>query len=227
MVSKAHIICGGPACENSKESFGFKLGEGDIVIAADSGYASCLEVGTKPDLLVADFDSLPGGKPKDPVCPVVELPCKKDETDLMVCLKQGLERGYRDFGIRRALGGDMGHSIAAIRCLGWLREQGAKGTVCGCCQAAVIITPQDGPVDLGKVAPGCLVSHPERNLKLGTRVSVFAYGGDAHGVCESGLEWELFDATLLADDHLGVSNVSVSEHPTLSVGEGRLLAIIG
>ena len=227
MTKKAHIVCGGPVCENSKDKFGFETEPDDIVIAADSGYASCLEAGVEPDLLVADFDSLEGGRPDNPVCPVIELPCKKDDTDLAACLKEGLERGYRSFNIRRALGGDTGHSIAAIRCLGWLREQGAYGKVCGCCQSAAIITPQDGLVELGQIAPGCLVSHPQLELPVGTRVSVFAYAGDASGVCEQDMEWELNDATIAADDHFGVSNTVAGAHPAVSVAQGRLLVVIG
>lgn len=226
MTKTAHIVCAGPAGSAGVKDLTFALGKDDFLIAADGGYAACMEAGLIPQLAVGDFDSLPGGKPVQLPCPCVELPCKKDDTDLMVCLQQALQRGYRNVRIHRALGGDLGHTIAAIKCLAWLREQGARGVLFGCGQGAVIAMPEDRELDLSTAAP-VEVLDGMGNLAAETRVSVFAFGGDAHGVAECGLEWELDGATLLASDHLGVSNATKSPRPTVSVGEGRLLVVIG
>lgn len=231
----AHIVCAAPAAENDAFELRFELGEPDILIAADGGYAACIEAGLQPQLLVGDFDSLAGGRPAQLNCPVLELPCKKDDTDLMVCLCQGLQAGYREFRVHRALGGDLGHTAAGIRCLAWLREQGARGVLFGGGQSACIVLPQDGELCLASVAPACYLLANEnedsavaaQRLRLGTRVSVFAFGRDAHGVLERGLEWELDGATLRASDHIGVSNVSVSEQPVVAVADGALLVIVG
>ena len=61
----------------------------------------------------------------------------------------------------------------------------------------------------------------------GMRVSVFAFGGDAHGVCERGLKWELEDADLTQAFPLGVSNEALSTRIQLRVGEGLLLVVLG
>ncbi len=238
----AHIVCAAPAAANDALELRFQLNEDDMLIAADGGYAACLEAGLQPDLLVGDFDSLAGGKPAQIDCPVLELPCKKDDTDLMVCLRRGLQAGYREFCVHRALGGDLGHTAAAVRCLAWLREQGANGMLYGNGQSACIVLPQDGELCLADVAPErCLLAGDGEaatqsadastaaasRLRPGTRVSVFSFGGDAHGVLERGLEWELDGATLRASDHIGVSNESISERPVVAVTHGALLVIVG
>lgn len=216
-----HIACAAPG------GFGnLTLGEGDLLIAADGGYATCLEQGLQPDLLVGDFDSLPGGKPGQPACPCVELPQAKDETDFMVALRAGLERGYRRFACHAILGGDVGHTLGALHSLMWLREQGAWGVLQGGGQAAVLVRPEDGVVSLASLGVP-LQSVRDGVLASGTRVSVFSFGGVARGVTERGLVWELEGAVMQPGDHYGVSNAVACANPTVSVGEGTLLVVVG
>ena len=195
-----------------------QIAEGDLLIAADGGFAKCLEAGLEPNLVIGDFDSFEGALPQDLATPVIELPCAKDDTDLLAAIRIGLERGYRSFALHCALGGDLGHTAAVIRNLAWLREQGCEACAVGAGQLAIIVVPADGLVSLSQWAG---------ELPLGCRVSVFAFGGDAAGVVERGLAWELEDATLTASDSIGVSNEVASDHPAVAVGEGSLLVVIG
>lgn len=192
--------------------------EGDLLIAADGGYAKCVEAGLEPHLVIGDFDSLEGGAPLDANAPLIELPRAKDDTDLLAAVRCGLERGYRVFALHCALGGDLGHSAAAIRVLAWLRTQGCDGCLFGASQMALIVTPQDGEVHLGAWTG---------QLPLGCRVSVFSFGGMATGVVERGLAWELEGATLGPVDSIGVSNEVAGEDPVVAVGEGLLLVVVG
>ncbi|MGN0072979.1 MAG: thiamine diphosphokinase [Coriobacteriales bacterium] len=204
----------------------FDLREGELLIAADGGYAACLEAGLQPDELIGDFDSLEGGAPAHAGCPVTVLPRAKDDTDLMVCVRRALELGARELHLHRALGGDVGHTLAAVKVLMWLRSQGAQGVLSGGGQALLALAPGDGLVDLAAWAPAaCQLAGG--GLREGVRVSVFSAGGDAHGVVERGLAWELEGATLLSSDHLGVSNEVRAPHPHVGVGEGMLLVVIG
>lgn len=195
-----------------------QIAEGDLLIAADGGFAKCLEAGLEPGLVIGDFDSFEGELPQDLAAPVIELPCAKDDTDLLAAIRIGLARGYRSFALHCALGGDLGHTAAVIRNLAWLREQGCEACAVGAGQLAVIVVPADGLV---------LLSQWTGDLPLGCRVSVFAFGGDARGVVERGLAWELDGATLKASDSIGVSNEVASDHPAVAVGEGSLLVVIG
>lgn len=208
-----HIVGAAPVCLEA-----LVLAEGDLLIAADGGYAKCREAGLAPDLVIGDFDSFEGVLPDDLTAPVIELPCAKDDTDLLAAIRIGLERGYRTFALHCALGGDFGHTAAVIRNLAWLREQGCEACAAGGGQVALVVVPQDGLVSLTRWAG---------ELPLGCRVSVFAFGGDALGVVERGLAWELEGATLKASDSIGVSNEVASDHPLVAVGEGSLLVVIG
>ena len=204
----------------------FELREGELLIAADGGYAACLEAGLQPSELIGDFDSLEGGVPAHPGCPETALPCAKDDTDLMVCVRRALELGARELHLHRALGGDVGHTLAAAKVLLWLREQGAWGVLSGGGQALVALVPGDGLVDLAPWAPAACRCE-DGGLRAGVRVSVFSAGGDACGVVERGLAWELEGAVLRSSDHLGVSNEVRDPHPLVGVGEGALLVVIG
>ncbi|MGN0077863.1 MAG: thiamine diphosphokinase [Coriobacteriales bacterium] len=204
----------------------FELREGELLIAADGGYAACLEAGLQPGELIGDFDSLEGGVPAHAGCPVTVLPRAKDDTDLMVCVRRALELGARTLYLHRALGGDVGHTLAAVKVLMWLRAQGAWGVLSGAGQALVALVPADGLVDLAAWAPAACRCESGA-LRPGVRVSVFAAGGDARGVVERGLAWELEGATLHSSDHLGVSNEVRDPHPLVGVGEGTLLVVIG
>ena len=160
-----HIVAAAPVALEP-----FELREGDLLIAADGGYAACLEAGLQPCELIGDFDSLPGAVPAQASCPVTALPRAKDDTDLMVCVRRALELGARELHLHRALGGDLGHTLAAVKVLMWLREQGAWGVLSGGGQALVALAPGDGLVDLAPWAPAACRSE-DGGLRAGVRTS--------------------------------------------------------
>ena len=99
-------------------------GRGDFIIAADGGYRHCQEAGLTPNLLLGDFDSL------DTLPPSVEVlryPVDKDDTDSMLALKLGLDRGFTTFHIYGGTGGRMDHTLANLQGLAYLAQRGAKG----------------------------------------------------------------------------------------------------
>lgn len=208
-----HVVAAAPGGLPS-----FELAQGDMLIAADGGYAKCLAAGLAPQLVIGDFDSLEGGAPRDAKAPLIELPRAKDDTDLLAAVRCGLERGYRSFALHCALGGDLGHSAAAIRVLAWLRARGCDGYLDGAGQVAAVVVPQDGMAPLSRWAG---------ELPIGCRVSVFAFGGAAEGVVERGLVWELDGAILGLADSIGVSNEVAAAEPVVRVENGRLLVVVG
>ena len=68
----------------------------DFIIAADGGWLACRKTGITPDLLLGDFDSL-STQPDFPN--ILRVPVEKDDTDTMLALQNGPERGETEFHI--------------------------------------------------------------------------------------------------------------------------------
>ena len=92
-----------------------QLKDEDFVIAVDGGYEYVKE--NRIDLVVGDFDSL-GYVPKH--SKVISLPPEKDDTDMLVAIKEGLKAGYRTFRIYGGCGGRIDHTIANVQHLAYL-----------------------------------------------------------------------------------------------------------
>ena len=85
-MKSCHIVGAGECNELiiKKES-------GDLIIAADGGYAYLEKAGIKPDIAIGDFDSLNFS----PVCEkVIKLNPIKDITDMYAAVNVGIEEGY-------------------------------------------------------------------------------------------------------------------------------------
>lgn len=103
--------------------------EGAAVIAADRGYIHCKRLRIVPDVLVGDFDSLEGELPYD--VKTVTAPCEKDDTDLIMAVREGIKHGCTDFLIYGADGGRMGHTFANIQTLSFISAKGLTGELRG------------------------------------------------------------------------------------------------
>ena len=84
----------------------------DTVIAADGGWRICREEGIVPDLLLGDFDSLHTVPDFGHIC---RVPVEKDDTDMMLAIKEGLARGETDFHLYGGVGGRTDHTIANLQ----------------------------------------------------------------------------------------------------------------
>ncbi len=189
---------------------------GDYVIAADAGLSCCKRLGIAPDLIVGDFDSLPGEerealeeiRRREPER-ILPLPSEKDDTDMLAAIRAGLARGYREFVLYGGLGGRLGHTIANIQCLNYLRECGARGYLAG---AAELI----------QVAKNETIRFPRRESGW---LSLFSLGERAEGVTLRGLKYELTDAVITNSFPIGVSNEFIGREAAVSVENGTLLIL--
>ena len=197
-----HVVGAGEFCPR-----GLTPGPGDLVIAADGGFAALEGLGRSPDLVVGDFDSL-GHRPDHPH--VVALPVEKDDTDMHSAIRLGWERGYRAFRLYGGTGGRIDHTLANIQSLAWLASQGGRGWLVGPDWTATVLS--DG---------GALTLEAGRQ---GT-VSVFCLGDRAEGVDIQGLKYGLTDGVLTADYPLGVSNSFLGGESRVSVRRGKLLVL--
>lgn len=176
----------------------------DWVIAADGGLVHLRERGITPDRVVGDFDSLGTPPTGDGV---LTYPVEKDDTDTMLAVRSAWEAGYREFRLLACTGGRADHTLANLQVLLWVARRGGHALLCG--ERECFTTLQGGTVRFPKTATGTL--------------SLFAQGGDAHGVTIEGAYYPLSNGTLTAEHALGVSNHFTGVPCTVSVREGALL----
>ena len=177
---------------------------GDYVIAADGGYLHCREAGLVPDLLLGDFDSL-DALPGD--TDVERFPVDKDDTDSMLAMKLGLEKGFTTFHLYGGTGGRMDHTLANLQGLAYLARQGARGYLY---DASYVFTALwNSSLDL-----------PAREEGI---FSVFALGETARGVSILGGRYPLEGGELSPFFPLGVSNHFEGRPVRVSVEQGCLL----
>ena len=177
-----------------------------LILAADWGYHHCCIAGLQPNLLLGDFDSLEVPPPQD--IPRQVFPPEKDDTDTMLAVKLGLERGFRRFHLYGGTGGRLDHTLANLQTLAYLAKAGARGELH---DESFVFTAIQGPdrLQLPSQAAGLF--------------SVFCLGADAAGVSIQGGKYEAKGVTLTAAFPLGVSNQFRGEPVVVSVDSGCLL----
>ena len=184
----------------------FKPQESDLIIAADGGYSTLKKLNIKPDLVVGDFDSL-GETPENEN--IIKYPIKKDDTDTLLAVKIGLEKGYKTFVIYGAIGGRLDHTVATIQTATFVAENGGTAYI------------YDGTHTVTAIKN---TSIKFKNTAKGY-VSVFALSGISKGVSISGLLYELNDVEITPSFPLGVSNEFICKESEISVKNGVLTII--
>ena len=182
----------------------FPIPEGALVIAADGGLRHTDALGLVPDVILGDFDSL-GYIPADSRV----YPVEKDDTDAMLAVRVGLERGCDGFFFYGAMDGPrLDHTIANFQTLGYLATHGARGTLIGRDYIATVLSAES--IEFSENAEGIL--------------SLFCLG-EAAEVSIEGLKYGLDHGTLTPDFPLGVSNHFVGKPAEITVHSGLVLAL--
>ena len=179
----------------------------DYIICADGGYKYKNLLGRECDMVVGDFDSL-GSVPE---CDnKIVAPTEKDETDMMLAVNLGYDKGYRNFVIFGALGGARNdHSVANIQLLHYIASKGAKGTL------------YHGD-EVFTAFSDCTISLCAENKGY---VSVFSLSEESRGVTIENLKYNLEKATLYSYMPIGVSNEFLGKEAGITVDDGTLLVV--
>lgn len=185
------------------------LSRDGLVIAADSGARTALELGYVPTLVVGDFDSLDqethqqlqrlGSR-------FLSAPVEKDETDTELAIRTALEQGATQITLLGALGGArFDHSIANI----------------------FLLASFDVPIELvdGSTRSWQLRGPGETAIagKKGDLLSLFPLSSDARGICTEDLYYPLRGETLYLGKARGISNVLLGSQARVSLDDGLLL----
>ena len=177
----------------------------DLLIAADGGLRHFAAADRQPDVILGDFDSL-GYIPEG----AQVFPVEKDDTDVMLAVRHGLSRGFREFVIYGGMDGPrLDHTIANLQTLAFLRRENARGYLVGKTHMATVISEET-------------IAFSEEQTGI---LSVFCLGKDAAGVTIRGMKYTLENGRLTADFPLGVSNHFVGKNAEITVENGSLLLI--
>lgn len=181
---------------------------GDLTVAADCGLATAKALGCRPQLVAGDFDSLSRDEVPQGAEILAHAP-EKDDTDTMLAVKAALSRGCRLIELAGGLGGRQDHALANLGILQYIHERGASGMLSA--EGERVYFLAEGARTFS-FAPGYVFS-------------VFAWGGDAFGVCISGARYPLNKATLRPAECIGVSNVALGP-VEISVLRGYLMIFL-
>lgn len=179
----------------------------DYIICADGGYDHAKKFNIKPDLIVGDFDSAVA----KPVHEAIQsFPSEKDETDMMLAVNCGLEKGYKKFFIFGGLGGSrFDHSIANIQLLSYINKHKAWGVIID--DDTIVTTIKNASLSLNRDCTGY--------------ISIFSLTSKSYGVTIRNLKYELKNAKLDSAYPFGVSNEFIDKPCIINVTKGSLLII--
>lgn len=182
----------------------------DYVIAADSGFVLANRFGFATDVIVGDFDSLPGEAVVPGTTELVRHPRDKDATDLELAFELAVRRDPERIVLVGAQGGRFDHELSAATLVCSERWREVQ------------------EIDWVRQAATCSVVRGTRRLQgdTGATVSLIAIGGDALGVTTQGLEWELADEILYTGASRGVSNRIRRPEFSVRVKSGTLLVVL-
>ena len=197
------VFCGGEPV--SKQVYDASAPKDSFLIAADSGYLLAESLGVEPQLIIGDFDS--AEKPKQGN--VAAYPPEKDDTDLMLAVKEGVKQGCRSFYFFGATGGRLDHTIAAVQALAFLSEHSAEGKIISDDTRITLLTPGEYELE---------------NLE-GFSLSLFSYSEKVQQLSLTGTKYPCTDLTLTQSFPLGISNEIISGSAKLSFSGGLLLVI--
>lgn len=199
MEKRCIIIGAGEFLENKID-----IQKNDLIIAADGGYKHCLSVNVRPHLVVSDFDSY-----HEDIENVEVIRCvpEKDDTDMLLSIREGIKRGYNQFMIYGALGGRIEHSIANIQCLKYLCEQKIHALL---------------------ISKDCVVQVVDELIEydegMNGYISVFSLS-DYSIVTIENLKYTLNHEKLSSSYPLGIDNEFIGKKSKIIVHEGCVLII--
>jgi thiamine pyrophosphokinase len=193
------------------------LKEDDTLIAADGGANHLMRMGTLPEVLIGDLDSVN----EDTLFELTSTEIKieqysedKDETDIELALRYAVELQPSAILIVGALGGRLDQTIANLSLL-----------------TDPLLPKIDIRVDDGvEQAFFCRASTGKGEQvqvrgRSGDTVSLIPWQTPVEGVVTEGLQWPLYGETLYPDKSRGVSNRMLGESASVKIEKGLLLIV--
>lgn len=208
---KAAIV-GSGSVENYSV-FAEEIKKCDFIICADGGIKHLINVNIPPNVFIGDLDSCNFNEIKNhPILGKTEVILHdpvKDDTDMQLCIKWALGRGYDNLNLFAALGGRIDHELSNIYNLKYILDSGAQGMIFSDTNRIYITN-----------------SHITIKREKGYKLSLIPLTEIAKGVTLKGLSYSLENADLIQGTSLGISNEFMDDYAEISVSEGLLIIIV-
>ena len=201
-MSRCVVLCAAPVSNDA--CLAQEILPDDYLICVDGGMKHAQRIGCKPQLWVGDFDSAPF---EQKGIETLRHPPEKDDTDTMLAVMEGIQRGFREFLLLAATGGRMDHTIANLMVLDYLKTQGLSGTIKD--EKNTLFMIRNEAVTLLR--------------KSGWKFSVFPWGGDAEGIFIRNAVYNVENFVMHCSYPSGVSNEFADGPAEIGVAKGTLL----
>jgi thiamine pyrophosphokinase len=175
----------------------------DLVICANGGYERAREAGIEPDILIGDLDSLPDDAAEG--VETIRFQTDKDYSDFELALREAEKRRPAWIFVYGALGGRIDHELTNI-----LLVAGAGRPVL-CIERGL---------ELHNV-----VDRLQIDGKRGCLFSLLAMNGSCRVGAMEGFKYSLHDEVLCPSSR-GLSNVVVSDHASMQLVRGSVVAVL-
>ncbi len=179
----------------------------DFVICADGGYDLAKKENIIPNVLIGDFDST--SCEVDSLVEVIRVPVEKDDTDTLLCLKYGIEKGYDEFVLVGGIGGRFDHTMANLQTLAYGIKQGKS------------IKMVYGENSITMIEGTSI----KINKKEGYKLSLLSFSDECTGVSINNVKYPLNNAVLKNSFPIGVSNEQIDAFSLIENKSGKLLII--
>ncbi len=209
-TATAVIVAGGDPIDRAVLA---RLPHPIYVIAVDSGLDELDRLGLAADVVIGDFDSVTAAslaRAARAGVPVERHPTDKDATDLELALHHAGAQGFERAVLLGGHGGRLSHLLG---------------------NALVLTSDRFAAMQIEWHVRTATVTvvHPERTITIagepGDLVSLLAAGGTAAGITTTGLRWRLDGASLTSGSTRGISNEMTDASATVTLRDGKLLAI--
>ena len=201
---RAFIFCGGDVFPESIEE---RVEQGDLVVAADSGYLNAQKLCAKIDLLIGDFDSI--GRIPDDVGEIFRVPAEKNATDTQLAVELAIERGADEMIIVGSTSGRFDHAASILAILEDLWKKRIP---------AVVVNGQNRVRYLCN--SGVIILRSRYKY-----FSLIALDEKVKGVSIEGAKYPLKNKEILRRDQFAVSNEIIKNCALITVKKGAVYVV--
>ena len=182
--------------------------QGDLTVAADSGWNNAEQLGVKPQVLLGDFDSI-GRETLPDAEEILQVPPEKDRTDTQLAVDLALSRGADDIVLIGGLSGRLDHTLSNLAVLEYLHEKNVHAVITDGFNRARFLKNT-----------GALVARSEF-----TYVSLIAASDTVKGVTVEGCKYPLKNGKLTRTCGFAVSNEITGNCALIEVRRGAVYLI--